>query len=95
MQYLSIICIVFNFLSMVNTVKPSLKHLPIAEHRLIMQDRAILHINLMNTNGLCRDPRPLVIYPPSTPNKIYYPRGTVSNFILNVKLFLLFIHLIS
>ena len=51
-----------------------------AEHRMLMQDRAILHVNLMNTIGLCRDPRPLIIYPPATNNKIYYPRGTVCQF---------------
>lgn len=67
-------------LLMINAAKLTLQqqHSTIAEHRLIMQDRAILHINLMNTVGLCRDPRPLIVYPPSSTNKIFYPRGTVS-----------------
>lgn len=49
-----------------------------SEHRMVMQDRAILHINLMNTAGMCRHPRPVIIYPQASNNKIYYPRGTVS-----------------
>lgn len=49
-----------------------------SEHRMVMQDRAILHANLMNTAGMCRDPRPVIIYPQASNNKIYYPRGTVS-----------------
>ena len=49
----------------------------LGHHRLVMQDRAILHLNLMNTVGHCREPRPLVVYPAATANKIYYPRGTV------------------
>ncbi|KAH9420843.1 hypothetical protein DERP_001274 [Dermatophagoides pteronyssinus] len=66
-------------LLMINAAKLTLQqqHSTIAEHRLIMQDRAILHINLMNTVGLCRDPRPLIVYPPSSTNKIFYPRGTI------------------
>lgn len=49
----------------------------IAERRMLMQDRAILHVNLMNTIGLCRRPRPQIFYPPATPQKIFYPRGTL------------------
>lgn len=48
-----------------------------SEHRMVMQDRAILHVNLMNTAGMCRDPRPVIVYPQATNNKIYYPRGTL------------------
>lgn len=73
--------ILFSVLSSVVSVslgaKASSQYANIAEHRMIMYDRAILHVNLMNTIGLCRDPRPLVVYPPSTTNKIYSPRGTV------------------
>src|SRR5699024_7327873 len=57
--------------------KPPFHYSSIAENRMIMQDRAILHVNLMNTIGLCRDPRPMVVYPPATAHKIYYPRGTL------------------
>ena len=46
-------------------------------HHYQMQDKAILHVNLMNTIGLCRDPRPLIVYPPATAQKTYYPRGTL------------------
>lgn len=54
-----------------------------SEHRMVMQDRAILHVNLMNTAGMCRDPRPVIVYPQATNNKIYYPRGTVSYNLFN------------
>lgn len=63
--------------SQVECAKPTFQQSAAAEHRMIMQDRAILHVNLMNTVGLCRDPRPVIIYPPASHNKVYQPRGTV------------------
>lgn len=49
------------------------------EHRLAMKERAILNSNLMNTIGICRVPRPQIIYPKKSNNKLYYPRGTVGD----------------
>lgn len=72
--------LLFTFLLLlppIDAVTPSRKNTA-EEYRMMMQDRALLNLNLMNTIGKCRDPRPLVVYPPATPNKIFHPRGTVS-----------------
>lgn len=61
----------------IEAVTPSRKNTA-EEYRMMMQDRALLNLNLMNTIGKCRDPRPLVVYPIATANKIFHPRGTVS-----------------
>ena len=60
-----------------NGAKPSFHQSSAQEHRMIQQDRAILHVNMMNTIGMCRIPRPIIIYPPSSSNKHFLPRGTV------------------
>jgi len=72
-----IVIVVCQAVSSARCAKPPLQYMSIAENRMLMQDRAILHVNLMNTIGLCRDPRPQVIYPPANSHKIYYPRGTL------------------
>lgn len=42
----------------------------------LSQDLAMIHLEWMNQWN-CSIPRPQVIYPPSTPTKIYHPRGTI------------------
>lgn len=64
-------------LSVAEAAKAPFQYSSLAERRMLLQDRALLHVNLMNTMGLCRHPRPQIIYPPATPAKVYYPRGTL------------------
>ncbi|KAI7695307.1 hypothetical protein SSS_09765 [Sarcoptes scabiei] len=44
---------------------------------MLMQDRALVHINLMNSIGQCREPRPIIVYPTELSGKFYQPRGTI------------------
>jgi len=43
------------------------------------EELAQMHYNFMEKEGKCLEPKPVIIYPPNSGHKVFYPKATVNS----------------